>query len=196
MATAHNLKAQQRKNSGTGSARALRREHMVPAIVYGGNQEPLKISLDHKDLLREIHTPGFFSRVLVLNLDGSDQKVLAKDLQLHPVSDEPLHVDFQRIDQNSRLHVHVPLRFINEDKSQALKRGATLNVVIHSLEIICSPHDIPESFTIDLSSLEMGGSITLDHVSLPKDVKPAHPTRDHVIATLVGGAKDSASAAE
>lgn len=187
MNTARVLEAKERTATGTGVARALRRDNMIPAIVYGGQTEPMMIAVNEKELLRETHTSGFFSRVFTLKINGKDHSVLAKDVQLHPVTDAPLHVDFQRVDKNSRVHVHVPLHFLNEDKSPALKRGATLNVVIHNLEVVCAPTAIPEGLSVDLLSLEMGGSVTLDTIKLPEGVTAAHPSRDHVIATLVGG---------
>lgn len=196
MTTTHILEAHERTATGTGVARALRRENLIPAIVYGGKEEPMMIAVNEKQLLRETNTSGFFSRVITLKIDNNEHAVLAKDVQLHPVTDMPLHADFQRIDANSRVHIHVPLHFINEDKSTALKRGATLNVVAHTLEVVCSPKAIPESFTIDLAGLEPHGSVTLDWIQMPEGVKAANATRDNVIATLVGGAKDAAADAE
>jgi large subunit ribosomal protein L25 len=184
----------ERTASGTGVARALRRDKMIPGIIYGGKDEPVMVAVNEKQLVKEATVSGFFSRVLTLKIDNKEHAVLAKDLQVHPVTDAPLHVDFQRIDKNSRIHVYVPLHFINEDKSPALKRGATLNVVHHRLEVVCAPTDIPESFTVDLTKLEMNSSVTLDWIELPASVKAANAKRDNVIATLVGGAKDAAEA--
>ncbi len=196
MSLSHVLEAQERTSSGTGSARAIRRANLVPAIVYGGKSEPLMVAVNEKQLNLECNTAGFFSRVITLDVNGSKHQVLAKDVQLHPVTDVPLHVDFQRVDKDSRVFVHVPLNFINEDKSPGVKRGGTLNIVIHKLEIVCSPVEIPEIITVDLIKLTMGESITLDDVSLPSNVKAANPARDRVIATLVGGAKEAESDAE
>jgi large subunit ribosomal protein L25 len=190
---AHILDAQERTAAGTGVARAIRRDKMVPAIIYGGKSEPLMIAVDEKQLLKETQTAGFFSRIITLKLNNKETPVLAKDVQLHPVTDMPLHVDFQRIDKDSRVHVHVPFQFINEEKSPGIKRGATLNIVAHNLEVICSPNAIPEMITVDLSKLEMNGSVTLDTIKLPANVKAANEARDHVIATLVGGAKEAAA---
>ncbi|MDP3371660.1 MAG: 50S ribosomal protein L25/general stress protein Ctc [Candidatus Paracaedibacteraceae bacterium] len=196
MSLSHVLEAQERTASGTGSARAIRRANLVPAIVYGGKSEPLMVAINEKQLNLECNQTGFFSRILTLNVNGKEQQVLAKDIQLHPVTDVPLHVDFQRVDKNSRVHVNVPINFINEDRAPGVKRGGTLNIIAHKLEIICSPVEIPEVLTIDLIKLDMGGSVTLDNVTLPANVKPANPARDHVIATLVGGAKEADKEAE
>ncbi|MES2608263.1 MAG: 50S ribosomal protein L25/general stress protein Ctc [Pseudomonadota bacterium] len=188
--SSHVLEAQERTASGTGSARAIRRSDLVPAIVYGGTAEPFMVAVNKKQLDAECSTAGFFSRIITLNVNGKSHQVLAKDVQLHPVTDVALHVDFQRVDKDSRVRVHVQLNFINEEKSPGVKRGGTLNVIVHKLEIVCSPVEIPESLTVDLIKLDMNGSIVLDDVKLPANVKPANAARDHVIATLVGGAKD------
>ena len=191
MSLSHVLEAQERTASGTGAARAVRRSDLVPAIVYGGKAEPLRVAVNKKQLDAECSTTGFFSRILTLNINGKNQQVLAKDLQLHPVTDVVLHADFQRVDKDSRVHVHVPIHFINEEKAPGVKRGGTLNVIAHKLEIICSPTEIPEMITIDLIKLDMNGSVVLDDLKLPANVKPANAARDRVIATLVGGAKDA-----
>ncbi|MES2253179.1 MAG: 50S ribosomal protein L25/general stress protein Ctc [Pseudomonadota bacterium] len=196
MPLSHILEAQERTASGTGSARAIRRAHLVPAILYGGEAEPMMVAVNEKQLNKECNTAGFFSRIFTLNVNGKNHQVLAKDVQLHPVSDAPLHVDFQRVDKDSRVRVYVQVNFINEEKAPGIKRGGTLNVVTQKLEIICSPMEIPESITVDLVKLDMGGNITLDMVTLPANVKPANAARDGVIATLVGGAKAAAEEAE
>ncbi len=191
MSLSHVLEAQERTASGTGAARAIRRADLVPAIIYGGKSEPLRVAVNKKQLDAECSTTGFFSRILNLTINGKNQQVLAKDVQLHPVTDVVLHVDFQRVDKDSRVRVHVPIHFINEEKAPGVKRGGTLNVIAHKLEVTCSPTEIPESITIDLIKLDMHGSVVLDDVKLPANVKPANAARDHVIATLVGGAKDA-----
>jgi large subunit ribosomal protein L25 len=196
MSSSHVLEAQERTASGTGSARAIRRSNLIPAIVYGGKSEPFMVAVNEKQLNVECNTAGFFSRIITLDVGGKKHQVLAKDVQLHPVTDVPLHVDFQRVDKDSRVRVHVPINFINEEKAPGVKRGGTLNVVAHKLEIICSPTEIPEVLTVDLIKLEIGGSVTLDDLKLPGTVKAANPTRDRVIATLVGGAKDAEKEAE
>jgi large subunit ribosomal protein L25 len=196
MSLSHVIEAQERTASGTGSSRAIRRSNLIPAIVYGGKAEPLMVALNEKQLNAECNTTGFFSRIITLDVNGKQHQVLAKDVQLHPVTDVPLHVDFQRVDKDSRVRVHVPITFLNEEKSPGVKRGGTLNVVAHKLEIICSPTEIPEVLTVNLIKLDMGGSVTLDDLKLPGTIKPANPVRDRVIATLVGGAKEVEKEAE
>lgn len=188
--SAHILQVQEKLSTGTGVARALRRDALVPGVVYGGSSEPEMIAVDEKELLKEVHTPGILSRIITLKNSSKEQQVIVKDIQLHPVTDKVIHIDFQRVDANSQIKVSVPIHFTGQERSPALKRGASLNVVQHKLEILCNPNSIPESLTIDLSSLSMGGSVTLDNVELPKDAKPFNAKRDHVIATLVGGSKD------
>lgn len=196
MSLSHVLETQERTASGTGAARAIRRADLVPAIIYGGKSEPLRVAVNKKQLDAECSTAGFFSRIITLDVNGKTQQVLAKDVQLHPVTDVVLHVDFQRVDKDSRVRVHVPINFLNEEKAPGVKRGGTLNVIAHKLEVICSPTEIPEMITIDLIKLDMHGSVVLDDVKLPANVKPANAERDHVIATLVGGAKDAEKEAE
>lgn len=179
------LSAQSRENCGTGPARALRRQDMVPGIIYGDNQAPQMIAVDSKALCKEYESSNFFSKVFTLEINNKKQQVIAKDIQLHPVSDAPLHVDFQRVNKDSKVNVAVPVTFINEDKSPALKRGGALNVIIHALEIICSPHAIPEKLEVDLTGVEMNHSILIKHLKLPEGAKAAHGVRDNVLATIV-----------
>lgn len=187
MQTAEVFKAQERQKTTTGAARAIRNSGMVPAIVYGGKSEPQKISIDYKHLLKECQKAGFFSRIYNIELNKKIEQVIARDLQLHPVHDTPMHVDFQRVTKDSKINVHVPLYYINEDKAAGIKLGGILNVVVHSLEVVCSPNSIPEKFEIDLTGMGMNHSIHLDAIKLPDGVKIAHPERDNTIATIVAG---------
>ncbi len=192
--SAHILQVQEKLSTGTGVARALRRDALVPAVIYGGTSEPEMIAIDEKSFIKEIHTPGILSRIFILKDSSKEQQAIVKDIQFHPVTDRPLHVDFQRVDKNSQIKVYVALHFSGQDKSPALKRGATLNVVQHKLEILCNPKSIPESINVDLSTLALGENITLDNVELPADVKVCNAKRDYVVATLVGGKKDKEEA--
>jgi large subunit ribosomal protein L25 len=187
MQTAEVFKAHARTKTTTGAARAVRNSGMVPAIVYGGKAEPQKISVDYKQLLKECQKAGFFSRIYNIELNKNVEQVIARDLQLHPVHDTPIHVDFQRVTKDSKINVHVPLYYINEDKATGIKLGGILNVVVHSLEVVCSPNSIPEKFEVDLTGMGMNHSIHLDSIKLPEGVKIAHPERDNTIATIVAG---------
>lgn len=177
--------AQSRAASGTGNARAVRLSGFVPGIIYGNKKDPEMISLDPKHLMRECQAAGFFSRVYKISIEGKEQQVVAKDIQLHPVTDAPLHVDFQRINKDSKIHLHLPISFINEDKSPGIKRGGVLNVILHSLEVVCSPLSIPESLIVDLTGLDLNQSIPVGTLKLAKDIVIAHPERDHTVATVV-----------
>jgi large subunit ribosomal protein L25 len=179
------LMAQHRAAAGTGAARATRREGLVPGIVYGNNKDPEMISLDPKALVKEFHKPGFFSRLYTLSVEGKEQHVLAKDVQLHPVTDQVLHIDFQRISKSSKIHVNIPITFINEEKCPGIKHGGVLNVVHHTLEVICPATSIPEGLIVDLSGVGANEGIHINDLKLPKDVVPAHPERDNTIATIV-----------
>jgi large subunit ribosomal protein L25 len=195
MTESHVFQAQARAQAGTGTARAVRREGMVPGIIYGDSKEPQMISLNSRELEREFTSLAFFSRIYTIDTGKQKQQVIAKDVQLHPVTDAPLHIDFQRINKDSKVNVSVPVRYINEEKSPGIKRGGTLNVIVHSLEIVCSPLAIPQELTVDLAGLESGKSINLDVIALPEGAKAANAARDNVLATLVGASADAAEEA-
>jgi large subunit ribosomal protein L25 len=158
---------------------------MVPGIIYGNKKDPQMIALDPKTLMTECLQPGFFSRLYSIAVDGEEQEVLAKDVQLHPVTDHPLHVDFMRVSKDARVNVFVPVTFINEDKAPGIKRGGVLNVVHHNVELICPAQSIPEKLTIDLTGRDINQTIHLDALTLPEGVIAAHPERDNTIATIV-----------
>lgn len=197
MAATKVLKAQAREGVGKGAARAARRAGRVPAVIYGDKKPPVTVSLAYNEILKAIYDGGFLSHVIELDVDGTKHRVIPRDYQLDVVKDQPLHVDFLRVSGNSTLHVEVHVGFINEDKSPGLKRGGTLNVVRHTVELIAPANEIPEEITVDLSGYEIGDSIHISAVTLPKGVKPAITDRDFTIATVVApsGLK-SADAAE
>ena len=179
------MKATVREQSGTGPARAARRQGLVPAILYGGKKTPEHIAITEKQLSIEINSTHFFNRVFQLEINGQKQTAIVKTLQLHPVTDRPLHVDFYRVEKDSKIHVFVPVEFIHEDKSPGIKRGGVLNVIAHTLEVICPANAIPEALTVDLTGLEIGQSLHLDALTLDKNITVAHPERDHTLATIV-----------
>lgn len=192
------LNALPRTLSGTGGARAVRVAGMVPGIIYGDKQDPEMISIDPKALMTECLQPGFFSRLYSVALDGKQQEVLAKAVQFHPVTDRPLHVDFMRISKGSKVHVFVPITFINEDKAPGIKRGGVLNIVHHTVELICPAQSIPEKLTVDLAGCDINQTIHLDALNLPSGVVAAHADRDNTIATIVAPTveQESSTAAE
>lgn len=190
------IQASLRTPKGTGAVRSTRREGMVPGVIYGGKQEPVSIAVPEKMLSIELYSSHFFTKVYQIEVEGKKQSALAKAVQFHPVTDRPLHVDFMRVDKDSKLHVFVPIEYTNEDKAPGVKRGGTLNVVLHNIEVICPAHAIPEKFVVDLSGLAIGQSLHLDALSLPKDVKVAHADRDNTLITVVapsGGATAEAA---
>ena len=199
MAEAITIAAQPRERAGKGAARATRRAGKVPAIIYGNSIDPEMISLDPLELNRELHRTGFFSRIFEVDIAGKKERVLARDVQFHPVTDRPIHVDFLRFGAKTRLHVDVSVVFINEDKCPGLKRGGVLNIVRHTVELICKADSIPESLVADLDGLDIGDGIHISHITLPDGVAPAIKDRDFTIATIaaptVATAEDEAKSA-
>ena len=182
----YELKAEAREQVGKGSARAVRRDGKVPAVIYGDKQPPLAIALSYKEIFYKIHGGGFLTTVATIDVDGKKIQVLPKDYQLDPVRDFPLHVDFLRVGKNTLVSVDVPVHFINEEKSPGIKRGGVLNVVRHEVEFLCPANAIPEFITIDLDGTEIGQSLHISSVKLPEGVKPVISDRDFTIATIAG----------
>lgn len=180
-----NLPAETRDRAGKGASRALRREGRVPAVVYGGNEEPLAIHVEEKLLVKRLGTGHFFNSVVEIEVGGKTFKTLPKDVAFHPVSDRPLHADFLRLTGNSKVHVEVPVLFINEAASPGLKRGGVLNIVRHELELVCDADKIPEDIQIDVTGFDVGDSIHISHVVLPTGSASAITDRDFTIATIV-----------
>lgn len=184
MAQAHPLNAELRERAGKGAARAVRREGRVPGVIYGNKQEPVLISLDPVDLMKEYQNAGFFSHVYEIAVGGEKYKVLARDMQTHPINDLPIHVDFMRFSAKTRLAVNVNVEFVNEEQSPGLKEGGVLNVVRHEVELRCSPESIPESLIADLSGLDIGDSLHISAITLPEGVELTITDRDFTIATI------------
>jgi len=184
MATAHPLNAELRDRAGKGAARAVRRAGRVPGVIYGNKQEPVLISVNPVDLMKEIQQPGFFSHVYEVQVGSDTYKVLARDLQVHPINDMPTHVDFMRFSAKTRLAVEVYVEFINEEKCKGLKEGGVLNVVRHEVELRCSPDSIPESLIADLAGLDIGDSVHISNIVLPENVELTITDRDFTIATI------------
>ncbi|MET0939805.1 MAG: 50S ribosomal protein L25/general stress protein Ctc [Mesorhizobium sp.] len=186
MSETYELKAEAREQVGKGSARAVRRNGKVPAVIYGDKQPPLAIVLSYKDLYYKIHGGGFMTTVATIDVDGKKFKVLPKDYQLDPVRDFPMHVDFLRIGKDTEVNVEVPVHFINEEKSPGIKRGGVLNIVRHEIEFHCPADSIPEFINIDLTGRDIGDSIHISAVKLPAGVRPVIHDRDFTIATIAG----------
>lgn len=179
------LKAQARNGVGKGAAREARRQGLVPAVIYGDKKPPVTVSVAYKDAHKAIYSGGFKSHVLDLDVDGTIHKVIPRDYQLDVVKDQPVHIDFLRVSGNAKLSVEVHVQFINEEKSPGLKRGGTLNIVRHTVEVLAPANAIPEQITVDLSGTEIGDSIHISAVTLPKGVTATITDRDFTIATVV-----------
>jgi large subunit ribosomal protein L25 len=184
MANVVTIEAEVRTRSGKGAARATRRAGKVPAVVYGGKQEPNLIALDPRVVIRELHRPGWQSRLYEINAGSAPIRALIRGVQYHPVSDAPEHVDFQRLTPGERIKVYVPVHFENDGISPGLKRGAVLNVVRHAVEVYCDADHIPEQFTADLGPLDFNDNVRWHDLRGTENVKPVID-RDFVVATVV-----------
>ncbi len=180
------LNAERRTNKGTGDARALRREGKIPAIVYGGKGEELRVALESRLLSQAYHKGGFKTKVVKLKLDKEEVQVLPRDIQFHPVTDMPLHADFLRISKDTKVNVMVAVKFHNEDKAPGLKRGGILNVVRHEVELFCPADAIPEALHADLTGLQIGDSLHISSITLPENVTTVIKDRDFTVATIAG----------
>ena len=184
----YELQAEAREKVGKGAAREIRRNGKVPAVIYGDKQPPLAVSLSYKDVYMKIHGGGFMTTIATINVGGKKIQVLPKDFQLDPVRDFPVHVDFLRVSKNTVVTVEIPVHFINEDDSRGIRRGGVLNIVRHHIEATCPANSIPEFIEVDLAGLEIGDSVHISAITLPKDVKPTITDRDFTIATIAAPA--------
>lgn len=186
MAESITFTAERRERTGKGPARTLRREGKIPGIVYGGKEEPMRIALPFKAVKHVIGTnPRFFSSVVELDFGDGKARVLPREAQLHPVTDEPLHVDFIRAEAGATVTVGIPVRFVHEDQSPGLKRGGMLNIVRRTVDMVCPADAIPTELVVDLAGFEINESIHISHVKLPEGVKPTITDRDFTIASVV-----------
>ncbi|WP_420403800.1 50S ribosomal protein L25/general stress protein Ctc [Nisaea sp.] len=191
------LSAQTRDRVGKGSARAARRAGLVPAVVYGDKKDPVSVTLEERALVKQLHQAGFFSTLIDLDVDGKKHRVLARDVQLHPVTDRPEHVDFLRVSASSTITVAVPVEFINEDKCPGLRAGGVLNVVRHEVEVSCRPDQMPSALTLNLEGWNVGDSIHISAFDLPEGVTPTITDRDFTVVTIAApSAMKGASEAE
>jgi large subunit ribosomal protein L25 len=179
------LSAETRNGAGKGASRELRRQNRVPAVIYGNKQEPELIHVEEKALVKLLMTGHFSNSVVEIELGGKKQITIPKDVAFHPVSDRPLHVDFLRIVKGAKVDVEVPVLFVNEGASPGLKRGGVLNIVRHELELICENDKIPDDIQIDVSGFDIGDSIHISNVKLPKGSESKITDRDFTIATIV-----------
>ena len=185
MSDALTLPAETRERAGKGASRALRREGRVPAVIYGGKEEPTMIHVEAKELIRQLGTGHFMNSIVEITIDGKSVKTLPKDVALHPVTDRPEHADFLRLAKGAKVEVSVPVIFSNEEASPGLKKGGVLNVVRHDVDLVCEADKIPNEIEIDVTGKEVGDSIHISEVKLPEGTESAITDRDYTIATLV-----------
>ncbi|MGE0180309.1 MAG: 50S ribosomal protein L25/general stress protein Ctc [Sphingomonas sp.] len=190
------LSAETRERAGKGASRALRREGRVPAVLYGNNEAPLAVHLEEKALMKMLHTGHFMNSIVMIDAGGTATRTLPKDVQFHPVTDRPIHVDFLRISEHAKVTVGVPINFINEEKSPGIKRGGVLNAVRHELELVCDAAEIPNDVIVDLAGTDIGDSIHISQVTLPQGASSAITDRDFTIATIVAPSGVKSEAAE
>lgn len=174
-----------RDETGTGPARAARRDGAVPGVIYGGGIDPVAIALRKNEVLKAINSGRFLANMIEISHEGKKQKVITKDVQFHPVSDMPVHVDLYRVKEDTIIEVDVSVNFVGDDVSPGIKRGGILNVVRYNIEVKCPAGSIPDSIEVDVSSMEIGDSLHISEITLPEGVTPAIDDRDFTIATVV-----------
>jgi large subunit ribosomal protein L25 len=185
MSDALTLPAETRERAGKGASRALRREGRVPAVIYGGKEEPTPIHVEEKELVKQLGTGHFSNSLVMIKLGKDTIRTIPKDVAFDPVKDRPIHVDFFRLGKGAKIEVEVPVVFENEEASPGLKKGGVLNVVRHELQLVCDADKIPGEITIDVTGKEVGDSIHISEVTLPDGAESAITDRDFTIATLV-----------
>ena len=190
------LSAGTRERAGKGASRALRRDGRVPAVVYGNNETPLSIHVEEKALVKALSGGHFTNSVVMVEAGKGPIRTLPKDVQFHPVTDRPLHVDFLRISEHAKVTVAVPIRFVDEELSKGIKRGGVLNAVRHELELVCDAAEMPEEVRISLAGLDIGDSLHISAVTLPPGTESAITDRDFTVATIVAPSGVKAEAAE
>jgi large subunit ribosomal protein L25 len=186
------LNVEVRENTGTGGAREVRRSGKVPGILYGGGKDPVAISVKANEFRKALYTGKLLGHLVTLRHGKEDQPVIAKDVQMHPVNDEPMHFDLYRVDAHQQIKIAVPIHFTGQDVSPGLKRGGTINYVRHDIEVECHADEIPEDLKFDISGLDIGDAIHVSQFSMPKGVT-AVLDGDFVVASIAG---TSAQAAE
>jgi large subunit ribosomal protein L25 len=186
-----------RKEQGSGASRRLRTAGQTPGIIYGGTQAPVAIALDHNALYHALKKETFHSSILDLEIDGKAEKVLLRDFQMHAFKQLVLHVDFQRVDANQKIHVKVPLHFTNEEASPAVKLASgIITHVVTELDIACLPGDLPEFVEVDLSTLEVGNSVHLSDIKLPQGVTAVTQENPTIVTASIPAGKVEAESAE
>ncbi|WP_421857569.1 50S ribosomal protein L25/general stress protein Ctc [Oricola sp.] len=188
MSEGYVLKAEARERVGKGSARAIRRNGKIPAVIYGDNKPPMSITLPYKEVSMQIHGGGFLTTIADIEIDGKKHSVLPKSFDLDPVRDFVMHVDFLRVSSKTEVTVNIPVHFANDETCPGIKRGGVLNVVRHEIEVTCPANSIPEYFTVDLEPLDLGDAAKISSVEIPENVQVTITDRDFTIATIAAPA--------
>ena len=191
------LNAEPRAQAGKGAARAMRKAGRVPGIIYGDNKEPVMISLVPRELSRVLAYRGFFATLIDVKVDGTVHRTLPRDVQLHPATDAPMHVDFMRVGGHAQVTVTVPVVFVNPEMSPGIRRGGILNIVRHGIELSCPVDNIPDQLVVELNGLEIGDSIHISRVIVPEGCRPTIAERDFTIASIAASSavREEAAAA-
>lgn len=184
------LNVEVRERTGTGGARVARREGLVPGILYGGDKDPVAISVKMNEFKKALYTGKLLGHLVTLKYGSETQPVIAKAVDMHPVTDTPWHFDLYRVDAHQQIKIEVPLHFQNHDASPGLKRGGTLNIALHTVTVSCAADHIPEELVFDLTGLEIGASIRLSELKLPANVEAALPA-DTVLASIAGASSQA-----
>lgn len=185
MATKHySMSAVKRERAGKGVARALRRENQTPAVIYGDKKDPITVSIPTKEANLEFNKAHMFTSICDLDVDGTKMEVLARDVQLHPVSDNVLHVDFLRVTDKTTVTVAVPVNFINQEDAPGIKDKGILNIIRYSVDLVCKAKNIPDEIEVDMSEFNIGDSIKISNAVMPEGAKPAISDRDFALAAI------------
>ncbi|HEY1929265.1 MAG TPA: 50S ribosomal protein L25/general stress protein Ctc [Caulobacteraceae bacterium] len=193
------LNVQVREGAGTGKARAARNSGLVPGVLYGAGRDPVAISVKAPEFRKALHTGKLLGHLVTLRYEDEEQPVIAKDVQFHPVTDEPVHFDLFRVDAHASVRIAVPVHFRNQDASPGLKRGGALNINLHEVEVLAPADAIPEEIVIDLTGLEIGDSVRASELKLPERVQVTAHHRDVTVASIAASkamASEEASAEE
>lgn len=196
MAETTKVVAKKRDRAGKGGARSSRRDGLIPAVIYGDKQPPMMIAVEPKSIERIMHREGFFNHRLSIDVDGQGYDVLPRDVQVDPVTDKPLHLDFLRIGPDSIITVQVPVHFRNEAAAPGIKRGGVLNVVMHEITVRTKPATIPEYFEVDLTGLEIGHSVHLSALKVPEGVRVVTRDKNPTVASIAAPTVVREAAAE
>ena len=180
------LNVQLRERTGTGASRAARIEGSIPGVLYGGPRGPVPVAVLSKDFRKALYTGKLLGHLVTLKHGDETQPVIAKDVQFHPVTDEPMHFDLYRVDEHQKIRIAVPVHFRHQDASPGIKRGGTLNIASHDIEVWASADSIPEELVADLTGLDIGAAIRVSSLAMPDGVEPANADHEIVIATISG----------